>query len=96
MGGTFSLDGSLSGRIVFASHSLATDSSFNEFNVILCRSLLPSFNPLLQSRVLSLLHQSLAVFGYLALGSRESLRQSRVADCYEPFSARSHLYRRVQ
>jgi chemotaxis protein methyltransferase CheR len=93
--GTFALEGSLSARIVFASHSLATDSSFNEFNVILCRNLLSSFTPVLQSRVLSLLHQSLTVFGYLALGNRESLSRSRVADCYIPFSIRSHLYRRV-
>ena len=44
-GGSFTFGGGLSGRIVFASHSLATDSSFNEFNVILCRNLLSAFSP---------------------------------------------------
>jgi len=92
----FVLNGPLSGRIVFASHSLATDSSFNEFNVILCRNLLSKFAPVLQGRARSLLHQSLGMFGYLALGNRESMNETRFAGCYEPFSRENHLFRRIR
>jgi len=90
------LNGPLSGRIVFASHSLATDSSFNEFNVILCRNLLSRFTPALQGRARWLLHQSLGIFGYLGLGNRESMRNTPYSVCYEPFSRENHLYRRIR
>jgi chemotaxis protein methyltransferase CheR len=95
-GSGFVLNGPISGRIVFASHSLATDSSFNEFNVILCRNLLSQFAPALQGRARSLLHQSLGIFGYLALGNRESMNDARFLGCYEPFSRENHLYRRIR
>jgi len=95
-GNGFVLNGPLSGRIVFASHSLATDSSFNEFNVILCRNLLSKFDPSLQGRARSLLHQSLGIFGYIALGSRESMNDTRLSGCYEPFNRENHLYRRIR
>ncbi|HZE96885.1 MAG TPA: CheR family methyltransferase [Planctomycetota bacterium] len=94
--GGFTMNGSLAGRVVFASHSLATDSSFNEFNVILCRNLLSSFSPALQGRARTLLHQSLGLFGYLALGHRESMDETRFADCYARVDGRNHLHRRVR
>lgn len=94
--GGLTLEGTLSGRVVFASHSLATDSSFNEFNIILCRNVLSWFSPALQGRACSLLHQSLGLFGYLGLGRHETMENTRFADCYEPFSARDHLFRRVR
>ena len=94
--GSFTFGGGLAGRIVFASHSLATDSSFNEFNVILCRNLLSAFSPALQTRTRSLLHQSLGMFGYLALGARESMAESSFAGCYEPISRENQLFRRIR
>ncbi len=84
------------GCILFASHSLATDASFNEFNLILCRDLLPRFAPPLQARVLDLLHQSLGLFGFLALGARDSLRAWRHAAAYERLSSRHGIYRRIR
>jgi chemotaxis protein methyltransferase CheR len=92
----FSFNGALSGRIVFATHSLATDSSFNEFNLILCRNLLSRFSPVLQGRARALLHQSLGMFGYLSLGARESMRDSSFIGCYEAFNRKHHLYRRIR
>ena len=92
----FQFQGSLAGRIVFATHSLATDSSFNEFNVILCRNLLSRFGPALQGRARTLLHQSMGMFGYLSLGSRESMNGTPFAGCYEPFSRPEHVFRRVR
>lgn len=92
----FAFNGALSGRIVFASHSLASDSSFNEFNLILCRNLLSKFSPVLQGRARALLHQSLGMFGYLSLGHRESMSESSFSGCYETFSRQNHLFRRVR
>lgn len=70
-------------RIVFASHNLVNDASFNAFQLILCRNVLIYFDTELQARVLSLFDESLETFGYLALGSQETLRFSALAPNYD-------------
>lgn len=60
-------------NIVFAPHNLAVDQSFNEFQLILCRNVLIYFEQELQDKVIDLFHESLCHFGFLGLGSRESL-----------------------
>lgn len=67
------MDKSLRQNLVFSHHSLAVDTSFNEFQLILCRNVLIYFNQNLQSKAISLFHESLCPFGILALGSKESL-----------------------
>lgn len=86
---------SLKENIIFATHNLATDASFNEFNVILCRNVLTCFNAQLQSRVHQLFHDSLRQFGILALGEQETLRFSPYQQYYKPMEPTAHLYRRV-
>jgi len=66
-------DKSLKENIVFAAHNLAIDKSFNEFQLILCRNVLIYFNQKLQNNVISLFYESLCMFGFLGLGSKESL-----------------------
>jgi chemotaxis protein methyltransferase CheR len=68
----------LSEKMIFATHNLVADSSFNEFQLILCRNTLIYFNKKLQSRVLELFDHSLELLGFLALGSKESLRFSGI------------------
>jgi chemotaxis protein methyltransferase CheR len=82
-------------NVVFAVHNLATDSSFNEFHVILCRNVMIYFNNELQAEVHRLLYQSLATFGILGLGSKESLRFSPAENSYEEFNRQAKLYRRI-
>src|SRR4030095_5995403 len=77
------LKSSLRNNVVFAQHNLASDSSFNEFQVILCRNVLIYFNSELQAHVHHLLHQSLVMFGVLGLGARETLRLSPHEPAYE-------------
>ncbi len=60
-------------RVVFAQHSLVTDASFQEFQMILCRDVLSSFDRALHARVLGLFHESLCQLGVLALGRMETL-----------------------
>lgn len=83
-------------NVLFAPHNLVTDSSFNEFNVILCRNVMIYFNDKLQERVHRLLYDSLAMFGFLGLGSKESLRFSPYEDRYEEVDAGEKLYRKVR
>lgn len=66
-------DKSLKQNMVFASHNLATDKSFNEFHLVICRNVLIYFNQQLQDKVIKLFYDSLCSFGFLGLGNKESL-----------------------
>ncbi|HXI11494.1 MAG TPA: protein-glutamate O-methyltransferase CheR [Thermoanaerobaculia bacterium] len=82
-------------HVVFAQHNLATDSSFNTFNVIVCRNVLIYFNVTLQERVQKLFLESLESLGLLCLGKKESLRFQSVESCYSTLDDKEKLYRRT-
>jgi len=87
---------SLKENIVFSQHNLATDGSFNEFNVIFCRNVLIYFNQSLQERVHKLFYESLSQFGILGLGRQESLQFTYHEKDYEVLEKREKLYRRIR
>jgi len=86
---------SLRDNVVFSQHNLATDQSFNEFNVIFCRNVLIYFDKTLQARVHQLFHDSLCTFGILGLGRQESLKLTPYEKYYEELVRKEKLYRRV-
>lgn len=86
---------SLRDNMVFSPHNLAMESSFNEFHVILCRNVMIYFAKPLQQRVHNLLYDSLAMFGVLGIGSRESLHFTPHEDAYEALDREAKLYRRI-
>ena len=94
-GGIAKLDERLSEHVVFAQHNLASDRSFNEFNVVLCRNVLIYFGRDLQRRVHQLFYDSLARFGVLGLGQKETLRFTNLESHYEELDPREKLYRRI-
>ncbi len=57
----------LKSNISFAVHSLATDASFNEFHLIVCRGVMAQFGAALRERAHEVLKDSLIRFGFLAL-----------------------------
>nr|WP_251038258.1 protein-glutamate O-methyltransferase CheR [Paenibacillus albidus] len=81
-------------NIIFAEHNLATDTSFNEFNVIFCRNVMIYFNDELRDHVHGLFHESLSRFGVLVLGSKESIHFTRYSDSYEPLDRVEKIYRK--
>ncbi len=85
----------LKNNVVFSEHNLATDGSFNEFQVILCRNVMIYFNKDLQARVHNLLYDSLSMFGVFGLGNKESLKFTPRAAFYEHLNERDKLYRKV-
>jgi chemotaxis protein methyltransferase CheR len=89
-------DSSLRRNIVFAQHNLVTDGAFNEFNVILCRNVMIYFNRTLQDRVHALIYESLAPFGVLGLGSKETIRFTSHQGCYQELDGANRLYRKVK
>lgn len=70
-------------NIIFSTHNLVSDHSFNEFQLILCRNVLIYFDRPLQTKVFELFDNSLEKFGYLALGTKESLDFSPIAKNFE-------------
>ena len=85
----------LRNNVVFSEHNLATDGSFNEFQVILCRNVMIYFNKDLQARVHNLLYDSLSMFGVFGLGNKESLKFTPRAAFYKHLNEKDKLYRKV-
>jgi chemotaxis protein methyltransferase CheR len=77
-------DEELRSKMIWSTHNLVSDRSFNEFQIIVCRNVLIYFNKDLQERVLGILDESLANFGYLCLGSKETLKFSGIYPKYSP------------
>ena len=89
-------DTSLTKNVVFSQHNLVTDRSFSEFNVILCRNVLIYFDKTLQSKVHTLFYDSLAMFGVLVLGSKETLRFMAHEECYQQIAPPEKIFRKVK
>ncbi|WP_028979049.1 CheR family methyltransferase [Sporocytophaga myxococcoides] len=82
-------------NVMFSAHNLAVDESFNEFNLIVCRNVLIYFNRQLQEKVVELFLKSLPVFGFLALGNKETLSFSMFRDHFEEVDRSQKIYRRI-
>lgn len=89
------LSAGLKKRIVFAEHNLATDGSFNEFQMIFCRNVMIYFDSSLRERVHRLFHDSLAPGGILVLGGKESLEFTSYGARYEALSEKYRIYRKI-
>ncbi|MDB2562547.1 hypothetical protein N9X61_02970 [Sulfurimonas sp.] len=60
-------------KVLFFQHNLVLDSSFNEFDIIICKNVLIYFNSELQNLVFGLFYDSLKFGGHLVLGESEML-----------------------
>jgi chemotaxis protein methyltransferase CheR len=83
-------------NVVFGTHNLVSDASFNEFNVILCRNVMIYFRRALQARVHRLIYDSLVTFGYLGLGRSESIRFTPHGANFDALGGRERLYRKIR
>jgi len=64
-------------NMIWSRHNLISDASFNEFNVILCRYVLPNFsNKNWVAHAHKVLFESLTDSGILALGTTESINKT--------------------
>lgn len=88
-------DEMLAKRIVLATHNLVADRSFNEFQLILCRNVMIYFDKPFQDRVLHLFYDSLETLGYLALGSKETLKFTDIAKKFKQLENKEKIWRKV-
>lgn len=86
----------LTQNVVFAQHNLATDHSFNEFHVIICRNVMIYFDKVLQDRVHRLFYESLCTSGILGLGSKEDIKFNNYSHYYKAFDSEQKIYRKVK
>ncbi|MEO8853965.1 MAG: protein-glutamate O-methyltransferase CheR [Ginsengibacter sp.] len=77
------LNDDLKTKIIFSTHNLVSENSFNEFQLILCRNVLIYFDRPLQAKVFELFDNSLENLGYIGLGSKESLDFSSISKKYK-------------
>jgi chemotaxis protein methyltransferase CheR len=80
-------DKSLKTNIVFADHSLSTDSAFSEVQLVY-------FDRQLQDRVLGLFSDSLCRKGFLGLGAKESLRFSSHSYAFSDFAPGDKIFQK--
>jgi len=88
-------DRKLKKNVVFADHSLSTDSVFSEVQLVSCRNVLIYFNRELQDRAVGLFRDALSRGGFLGLGSKESLQFGAHAEEFETLVREQRIYRKI-
>ncbi|GIZ50624.1 CheR family methyltransferase [Noviherbaspirillum aridicola] len=85
----------LRSNITWAQYSLATDASFNEFQMIVCRRALRDFGGHLRRRTLQLFYESMPLFGILSVDERDDMQAAPFVQRYKPVAEACGLYRRI-
>lgn len=95
-GGKVFMDKSLLEGVSFREHDLVRGSIFNKFDIILCRNVMIYFNQTLQNEVLKKLHESLFKYGYLTIGSKESLIWCDIANKFIVVNNDEKIYKKIR
>jgi len=88
------IDERITQKVLFLEHNLVIDSSFNEFDIIICKNVIIYFDYVLQKRVFNLIYDSLKFGGYLILGESERL-DVNLNDKFEIVDENSKIYKKV-
>lgn len=86
----------LSRKITWAQYSLATDASFNEFELIICRGGLSDYTSRLRKRAMQVFSDSLPMFGFLSLLDTDFDEVAGLVTGYKAILAKQGLYQRVR
>jgi len=89
-------DKSLLKNVTFRKHDLVMGEIFNKFDLILCRNVMIYFNQTLQNEVLRKFHDSLFKYGYLAIGSKESLIWCDIASKFIVVNNEEKVYKKIK
>lgn len=90
------MDKSLVRNVEFKEHNLVSGTSFGKFDLILCRNVMIYFNQTLQNQVLKLFHESLYKYGYLVIGSKESLIWCELANKFIVVNNEEKIYKKIR
>lgn len=90
------LDPGLIENVSFRKHDLVQGGIFNKFDLVLCRNVMIYFNQNLQNDVLKKLHESLFKYGYLIIGSKESLIWCEIANKFIVVNNEEKIYKKIR
>lgn len=80
--------------IIFAPHNVLKDPPFINMDLICCRNMLIYMKPKIQNKVLSLFYHSLNEYGYLFLGSSESVKV--FSEHFDTIDKSHKIYQRIE
>ena len=95
-GQNVSLDKNLLSNVQFMEHNLVSGGAFTKVDVILCRNVLIYFNQNLQNEVFRMLHQSLFNYGYLIVGSKETLVWCDIANKFITVNNEEKVFKKIR
>ncbi len=90
------IDKSLLENVSYRKHDLVQGSVFSKFDLVLCRNVMIYFNQTLQNQVLHRLHESLFKYGYLVIGSKESLIWCDIAHKFIVVNNEEKIYKKIK
>jgi chemotaxis protein methyltransferase CheR len=80
---------------LFSVHNLISDHVFNEFQMITCRNVFIYFDSELQDKILEVFYNSLCSFGFLCLGSKETIRSEYYRKRLKVINSRENIYQKI-
>lgn len=83
-------------NVSYRKHDLVQGSVFSKFDLVLCRNVMIYFNQTLQNQVLHRLHESLFKYGYLVIGSKESLIWCDIAHKFIVVNNEEKIYKKIK
>jgi len=89
-------DKELLARVSFREINLAEVKAFTKCDLILCRNVMIYFNQNLQNEVIKLFHEMLFMYGYLAIGSKESIIWSEYAGKFLAVNTEEKIYKKFK
>jgi chemotaxis protein methyltransferase CheR len=90
------MDKSLVKDVSFRKHDLVNGIVFSKFDIVLCRNVMIYFNQTLQNDVLKKLHESIFKYGYLAIGTKESLIWCEIANKFIVVNNEEKIYKKIK
>jgi len=91
--GHYRIAKSIRDACVFSRHNVLTDPPFSRIDLISCRNLLIYLEPVLQKKIMPMLHYALNPAGCLWLGASETIGSYR--DLFDARDARHRIYGRI-
>ena len=90
------MDKSLVKDVSFRNHDLVNGVVFSKFDLVLCRNVMIYFNQTLQNQVLISLHEGIFKYGYLAIGSKESLIWCDIANKFLVVNNEEKIHKKIK
>ena len=81
-------------KVLFFQHNLAIDSSFNEFDTIICKNVMIYFDDRLKRRVFELFYNSLKFGGFLIIGEKEHIHET-FKNKFKIYNLKYKIFRKV-